>query len=145
MDDSTNVLSSVWENGKVIYLKKSTSFGELFEKTVGNDQILLNVEVEYSVSDGKSTNPVIVNLSNDLSVCVDLGIKYVKFGLLRRAIPSCSTSKKNAFTSLRSSAKTMNLPDKISSDDKLMVHQRLYNDVIDVLEEECVKWVASCI
>jgi hypothetical protein len=57
MDDSTNVLSSVWENGKVIYLKKSTSFGELFEKTVGNDQILLNVEVEYSVSDGKSTNP----------------------------------------------------------------------------------------
>jgi hypothetical protein len=39
----------------------------------------------------------------------------------------------------------MNLPDKISSDDKLMVHQRLYNDVIDVLEEECVKWVASFI
>ena len=72
MDDSTNVLSSVWENGKIIKpntlynLKKSTSFGELFEKTVGNDQTLLNVEVECSVSDGKSTNPVIVNLSNDL-------------------------------------------------------------------------------
>jgi hypothetical protein len=47
-------------------LKKSTRFGELFEKTVGNDQTLLNVEVECSVSDGKSTNPVIVNLSNDL-------------------------------------------------------------------------------
>jgi hypothetical protein len=42
-------------------LKKSTSFGELFEKTIGNDQTLLNVEVECSVSDGKSTNPVIVN------------------------------------------------------------------------------------
>jgi hypothetical protein len=38
MDDSTNVLSSVWENGKIIKpntlynLKKSTSFGELFGK-----------------------------------------------------------------------------------------------------------------
>jgi hypothetical protein len=72
MDDSMNVLSSVWENGKIIKpntlynLKKSTSFGELFEKTVGNDQTLLNVEVECLVSDGKSTNPVIVNLSNDM-------------------------------------------------------------------------------
>jgi hypothetical protein len=47
-------------------LKKSTSFGELFEKTVGNDQTLLNVEVECSLSDGKSTNPVIVKLSNNL-------------------------------------------------------------------------------
>jgi hypothetical protein len=47
-------------------LKKSTSFGELFEKTVGNDQTLVNVEVECLVSNGKSTNPVIVNLSNDL-------------------------------------------------------------------------------
>jgi hypothetical protein len=43
-----------------------------------------------------------------------------------------------------SSAKTMKFPDKISSDDKLMAPQRLYNDVIDVLEEG-VKWVASCI
>jgi hypothetical protein len=44
MDDSTNVLSSVWENGKIVKpntlcnLIKSTSFGELFENTVGNDQ-----------------------------------------------------------------------------------------------------------
>jgi hypothetical protein len=38
----------------------------------------------------------------------------------------------------------MKFPDKISSDDKLMAPQRLYNDVIDVLEEG-VKWVASCI
>ena len=63
---------------------------------------------------------------------------------MRPEIPSCSTSKKNAFTLLMSSAKTMKLPDKISSDDKLMSPQRLYNDVIDVLEEG-VKWVASCI
>ena len=83
MDDSTNVLSSVWENGKIVKpntlynLKTSTSFGELFENTVGNDQTLLNKEVECSVSDGKSTNPVIVNLSNDLSVCAEFGLKYV--------------------------------------------------------------------
>jgi hypothetical protein len=44
-----------------------------------------------------------------------------------------------------SSAKTMKFPDKISSDDKLMAPQRLYNDVIDVLEEEGMKWVANCI
>ena len=76
MDDSTNVLSSVWENGKTIKpntlcnLKKSIRFGELFEKTVGNDHTSesVNAEVECSVSDadGKSTNPVIVNLSNDM-------------------------------------------------------------------------------
>jgi hypothetical protein len=57
MDDSKNVLSSVWESGKIIKpntlcnLKKSTSFGELIEKTIGNDQTLLNVEVECSVSE----------------------------------------------------------------------------------------------
>ena len=83
MDDSTNVLSSVWENGKIVKpntlynLKKSSSFDELFENTVGNDQILLNVEVECSVSNGKSTNSVIVNLSIDLSVCAGFGLKYV--------------------------------------------------------------------
>jgi hypothetical protein len=42
-----------------------------------------------------------------------------------------------------SSAKTMKLPDKITSDDKLMAHQRLYNDVIDVLGEEGLKWVVD--
>ena len=83
MDDSTNVLSSVWENGKIVKpntlcnLKKSTSFDELFENTGGNDQILLNVEVECSVSNGKSTNSVIVNLSIDLSVCAVFGLKDV--------------------------------------------------------------------
>jgi uncharacterized protein YqhQ len=45
-------------------------------------------------------------------------LKYVKFGVLRPEIPSSSTSKKNAFTLLMSSAKTMKL-DKISSNDKL--------------------------
>ena len=37
------------------------------------------------------------------------------------------TSKKNAFTLLMSSAKSMKLSDKISSDDKLMAPQRLCN------------------
>ena len=102
MDDSTNVLSSVGENGKIIKpntlcnLNKSTRFDELFEKTVGNDHTSesVNVEVECSVSDGKSTNPVIVNLSNEMSVCVEFGLKYVKFCVLklRPEIPSCSTT-----------------------------------------------------
>jgi hypothetical protein len=82
---------------------------------------MLKLNARYLNSDGKSTNPVIVNLSNDLSVCVEFGLKYVKFGVLRPEIPSCSTSKKNAFTLLTSSAKTIKLPDKISSDDKLMI------------------------
>ena len=42
-------------------------------------------------------------------------------------------------------AKAMKVPDKITSDDKLIAPQRLYNDIIDFLEEENVKWNASCI
>ena len=60
MDDSVNVITSVWEKGKNIRpntlfnVKKSTTFGDLFEKSIGNDDTLLNIEIECSVSDIKS-------------------------------------------------------------------------------------------
>ena len=59
MDDSVNVITSVWEKGKIIRpntlfkIKKSTTFRDLFEKSIGNDHMLLNIEIEYSVSDIK--------------------------------------------------------------------------------------------
>ena len=129
MDDSTNVLSSVWENGKIIKpnmlynLKKSTSFGELFEKTVGKRS---NTSECWSWMFGiwwkvhQSCNCKFIK--RPVSMCW-IWVKICKIWCFKTWNSFCSTSKKNAFMLLMSSAKTMKLPDKISSDDKLMAPQ----------------------
>ena len=150
MEDSVNIITSVWKNGQSVRpntlykVRSSLTFGELFEKSIGNDDSILNVEIKCIISDLKGQDTIAVNMGNDVSVCSEFGLKFAKYVVSTPESPPKSTmgNKNNAFNIMMKKATEMKLPDKFTSGDhvKLIAPQRLYNDIIDFLEEENVKW-----
>ena len=134
--NSTQSLNMAYE------VQTNATFGELAQRI---SDICENEEVKVEISSINKQFKMSVTMNSPLYLCEQFNASVVTYFVLSNELSATKTEpKRNTFAMMMASTSTMRVPAKKDTPAPTNF-DRLYNNIIDFLEEQNVKWSPSII